>query len=71
MRSVNDEKIYEVVKGHHEHMICESCGAIIEFHNEELESLQQKICEDHHFLPKRHSTKIFGICASCRKKGVK
>ncbi|MDZ7797870.1 MAG: Fur family transcriptional regulator [Candidatus Marinimicrobia bacterium] len=68
IRSIHDEKVYEVIKGHHEHMICELCGKIIEFHSEELEALQQKICDDHDFLPGSHSTKIFGICASCRKK---
>jgi len=68
IRSIHDEKIYEVVKEHHEHMICEACGKIIEFHDAELESRQRKICRDHDFLPRQHSTKIFGICQACRKE---
>ncbi len=43
LRSINDEKIYEIVKEHHDHMICESCGKIIEFHDKELEKLQNDI----------------------------
>ncbi|MCK4813379.1 MAG: transcriptional repressor [Candidatus Marinimicrobia bacterium] len=68
IRSINDEKIYEVVKGHHDHMICEACGKIIEFYDRDLEDLQNTICNSYHFTPVRHTMKIFGICENCRKK---
>ncbi|MCK4530648.1 MAG: transcriptional repressor [Candidatus Marinimicrobia bacterium] len=67
IRSINDEKIYEVQKEHHDHMICESCGKIFEFHDKDLETLQDLICESHGFTPKRHTMKIFGICEKCKK----
>ena len=67
IRSINDEKIYEVQKKHHDHMICESCGKIIEFHDKDLETLQDSICESHGFTPQRHTMKIFGICEKCKK----
>ena len=66
IRSINDEKIYEVQKEHHDHMICESCGKIIEFHDHDLERLQDSICESYGFMPKRHTMKIFGICEKCK-----
>jgi len=66
IRSINDEKVYEVQKEHHDHMICESCGKIIEFHDHDLEALQDSICKSHGFTPKRHIMKIFGICEMCR-----
>jgi Fur family ferric uptake transcriptional regulator len=66
LRSINDEKIYEVQKEHHDHMICEMCGKIIEFHNEELETLQDAICDSHGFTPQQHTMKIFGICNKCK-----
>ena len=66
LRSTNDEKIYEVQKEHHDHMICEICGKIIEFHNEELEKLQDAICDSHGFTPQQHTMKIFGICNKCK-----
>jgi Fur family transcriptional regulator, ferric uptake regulator len=66
LRSINDEKIYEVQKEHHDHMICESCGRIIEFHDTELEKLQDEICSSHGFSPQRHTMKIFGICEECK-----
>lgn len=69
IRTINDEKIYEVIEEHHDHMICEHCGSIIEFHDLELESLQDTICESYGFKPKRHTMKIFGICKNCQEKG--
>src|SRR3989338_5620587 len=36
-------------KGHHDHMVCVNCGKIIEFTCEEIEGLQDKVCEDHGF----------------------
>lgn len=67
IRSFNDEKIYEVQKEHHDHMICESCGKIIEFHDLDLETLQDSICESYGFTPQRHIMKIFGICNKCKQ----
>jgi Fur family ferric uptake transcriptional regulator len=67
IRTIRDEKIYEVVKEHHDHMICESCGKIIEFHDPELEALQDHICLTHQFTPTQHTMKIFGVCADCKK----
>lgn len=66
LRSINDEKIYEVQKEHHDHMICEVCGKIIEFHDSDLERLQDSICESHCFTPQRHTMKIFGVCENCK-----
>ena len=68
LRSINDEKIYEIVEEHHDHMICESCGRIIEFHDRDLESLQDAVCDAYGFKPSRHTMKIFGQCESCIKK---
>ena len=67
LRSINDEKVYEVVKEHHDHMICEKCGKIIEFHDTEIEDRQDAICEAQGFTPKRHTMKIFGVCEECRE----
>ncbi len=68
IRTIHDEKIFEVVKEHHDHMICEVCGKIIEFHDPELESLQNDICASRGFSPTRHTMKIFGICPACQKR---
>tara|TARA_B100000029_G_scaffold225119_1_gene222939 strand:- start:4732 stop:5163 length:432 start_codon:yes stop_codon:yes gene_type:complete len=44
---------------HHDHMICEETGDIIEFFNEELENLQEKIANDHGYTVTRHVHQLF------------
>ena len=51
---------------HHDHLICSSCGAIVEFLNQEIEDLQQKIANHYHFKLQRHIHQLFGICKKCR-----
>ena len=60
---------YERSKGddeHHDHLICERCGKVIEFFNLEMEAQQLSVCEDHDFTPTTHTMYIFGTCAECR-----
>lgn len=51
---------------HHDHMVCTSCAAIIEFHDAELERRQEIAAAQHGFLIQNHSLKLFGLCADCR-----
>lgn len=64
-------KVYELSEGrpHHDHLICTSCGKIIEFFSAEMEDLQDKVAKKHGFHPTHHSQEIFGICQDCRGKG--
>jgi len=66
-----DHYHYEHVSGnsHHDHLICTTCGGVIEFHDEELERLQIAICEKKKFTPTFHNLQILGICDACRRKG--
>lgn len=66
-----DHYHYEHVTGnsHHDHLICTTCGGVIEFHDEELERLQMAICEKKKFTPTFHNLQILGVCDSCRRKG--
>jgi Fur family ferric uptake transcriptional regulator len=61
---------YEKTVGeeHHDHMICNACGCIIEFSSEELERLQDKLCREQGFKPESHVLHIRGICHSCAAK---
>ena len=38
-----NQSTYEIKKQHHDHLICIKCGKIIEFINDDLEKLQEKI----------------------------
>jgi Fur family ferric uptake transcriptional regulator len=62
------QTLYEVASGraHHDHLICERCGRIVEFVNPEVERLQDEIAAAHGFTMNRHRHELYGVCASCR-----
>jgi len=68
----NNRTIYEFVAGraHHDHLVCTECGKIIEFVNEDIEKLQDEVCEEYDFQPEYHRLEIFGLCSECRKSKV-
>lgn len=51
---------------HHDHLVCTSCNAIIEFENETIEQLQDEIAARHGFMIRSHKLEIYGLCANCR-----
>lgn len=52
-------------QGHHDHMLCISCGRVIEFYSDALERLQNKICRTEEFSGVSHSLEIKGYCKKC------
>ncbi len=61
---------YEVETGvtHHEHLVCRSCGSIIEVDDQELEEKIEKIALRHGFQITRHQLKAFGLCRKCHSE---
>jgi Fur family ferric uptake transcriptional regulator len=59
---------YEATAGreHHDHLICTVCGAIVEFANERIESLQALVARSHGFEVESHKLELYGRCADCR-----
>lgn len=47
---------------HHDHLICLGCGDVIEFENEEIEQLQEKVAAAHGFKLMTHRLDMFGYC---------
>ena len=63
-----DGKKYESnAKAHHDHLICTSCGAIIEFMDNEIEKRQNKIAKKNNFKILSHSMQLYGTCEECTK----
>ena len=62
------ETLYEVAAGrsHHDHLICESCGRIVEFVSPEVERLQDGIAAKHGFELNRHRHELYGRCGECK-----
>jgi len=51
---------------HHDHLICERCGRIVEFSNAEIEALQELVARKLDFVISRHKMELYGICGDCR-----
>jgi Fur family ferric uptake transcriptional regulator len=51
---------------HHDHIVCTSCGKIMEFVDQDVEDLQNKIAKRYHFKLQRHIHHLFGICKECQ-----
>ena len=63
-----DGKKYETnSKSHHDHLICTSCGKIIEFMDDEIEKRQDKIAKKNKFKISSHSMQLYGICEACQE----
>ena len=63
-----DRAFYEPTldHGHHDHIVCVSCGRIEEFYEKRLEQLQEQILRDLGFEPLDHVHEIFGVCRNCQ-----
>jgi len=54
--------------GHHDHIICVSCGKVEEFFDELIEAQQMKIASQHGYTVTDHSLTLYGKCSDCQKK---
>lgn len=62
-----DKELYEHrhLGVHHDHMICTKCGAILEFRDEAMEALQEKVARAYGFYMLQHKMEIYGLCSKC------
>jgi len=61
---------YERQEGddHHDHLICEGCGANVEVLDEDIEKLQEQVAARHGYRLTRHKMYLYGICPKCQGK---
>jgi len=57
---------YRATDGHHDHLICTKCGAILEFENEQIELLQHHVAKKNRFLVQSHRLELYGLCSECQ-----
>ncbi len=56
----NGPAVYEIDHGdHHDHMVCTESGEVIEFHNEQIESLQKQIAAEEGYEVVGHSLVLY------------
>lgn len=53
---------------HHHHLICLTCGRVIEFADDLMENLENIIAQNSNFTIVDHQVKFYGYCQECRKK---
>ena len=53
-------------KGHHDHLVCRRCGEIVEFANDQIEELQEKVAKTYGFVVTDHRLELYGLCGGCR-----
>jgi len=54
-------------KGHHHHLVCRECGAIIDLDESVLSSLKDTLLREYKFVADLKHLAVFGRCANCRK----
>ena len=59
---------HNIGRKHHDHLVCTSCGRIIEVRSPKIEELQDKLVKAHKFRPEWHRLEIFGVCKYCKKR---
>ena len=59
--------VYEHDYGYpeHDHLYCQQCQKLYEFHLDELIELRNKVAQDHQFRVMSHRLIISGICQEC------
>lgn len=62
------ELVHETESHQHHHLICDSCGKVIEVEGDLLEALEHRIESKYDFKIKNHSLKFYGICSECSRK---
>ncbi len=59
----NNLSVFEIAQDtHHDHMICDVCGKIIEFHNKVIEDEQKNLVKEFNFILSGHSLVLYGVC---------
>lgn len=50
---------------HHDHMVCVTCGKIIEIYDPRIEKIQHELARKYGFLLRGHVHNLYGVCADC------
>ena len=59
-------RYHPVDKGHHHHLVCQECGAIIDIDESTLARLQDVLLARYNFSASLKHVAIFGLCSNCR-----
>ena len=54
-------------KGHHHHLVCQECGALIDLDESLLAPLKEALLREHNFVADLRHLAISGCCVNCSK----
>ncbi|MFZ5831626.1 MAG: Fur family transcriptional regulator [Planctomycetota bacterium] len=52
----------------HDHLYCQVCNRLIEFHSAEIERVRDAVAKSHRFHVTSHRLMVTGVCAACRER---
>ncbi|APV49970.1 ferric iron uptake transcriptional regulator [Betaproteobacteria bacterium GR16-43] len=59
--------VYELNEGtHHDHLVCQQCGRVEEFYDEEIEKRQSKVAKERGFAIREHQLHIYADCTKTK-----
>jgi len=61
----NQKSVYEMVKEQHSHLICDSCGAIVDI-KINTSNIEESISKDYNFIINKSDVVFSGNCEKCR-----
>ena len=69
--SLGGRSVFEHEYGYpsHDHLYCQVCNRLIEFHSGALEKIRDAVAKEHDFEVTGHRMFVTGVCASCRRRG--
>ena len=60
-------RYHSAEKGHHHHLVCQECGAIIDLDESLLAPLKDALLREHGFIADLRHLAILGRCVKCSK----
>jgi Fur family transcriptional regulator, ferric uptake regulator len=60
-------ELADEASAHHDHLICISCGTIVEFEEPRIEELQDEVAARHGFAITSHKHEMYGVCPDCQQ----
>jgi Fur family ferric uptake transcriptional regulator len=57
--------VYHLADERHQHLVCESCGAVIEVPDATFDDLGHRLRADHGFTMRPHHFAVLGRCRGC------
>ena len=54
----------------HGHLVCDRCGAVVEFTNDQLTRLLAIVADEHGFQRQRQRVEIMGTCRDCLRRDL-